>query len=162
MKKVFLLLLASALMSLAGETKAQICNPYYAYYCGFGYMPVPTGYYVGYIYGGFPHGEGYFYGIDPNIGMVAYRGGFYMGVCNGKGELICQQGYIAGEWAMGTFTRQINISLNQAQNSYRQVQSTYQAHVQPQSNQRLNLADVEIIQIDSDSRMGKQMLGKIK
>jgi len=163
MKKVFFLMSVAALMNFNSEVKAQFYNPYYYWYYGIGYMPVQSGYYYGSINGGKPHGDGNFYGFDQSLGMVGYNGGFFLGVFHGKGILWCQYGYIFGEWYMGTLVKQINLYPNQVQSSYyQQAQTNYQTHVQPQSQRRLNLADVEVVQISNDSQLGKQMLGKIK
>ena len=78
-RKVLLLFISlAALLFLVPVSKAnaQLYNPYYSMYYGYGYMPLATGYYVGQIYGGFPHGIGYVYYYDMNFGWIVYQGGF--------------------------------------------------------------------------------------
>lgn len=145
------------------KSQAQIYNGYYAMYCGIGYMPLATGYYYGWIQNGFPQGEGYIYYYDPYIGWMSYHGGFLQGVAHGAGELLCSAGYIAGVWNYGQFVQQNYVSDYQVQQSAQNISQTYRNNVQTQNNIQSQLPrGTRITQIDSDSELGRQILGKIQ
>lgn len=164
MKKIylsFMLLLAVLCFANPLETKAQIYNPYYSMYFGFGYMPLATGYYIGQIYAGFPNGNGYIYYYDMRFGWIAYQGGFCGGVAHGKGEMLCCYGYIAGIWDKGNFVEQINVCQDQIQRSYNNIMQQSQSYA-PQNSSTIKLPQgTEIQQIDSSSELGRKLLGKM-
>lgn len=163
-RKVLLLFISlAALLFLVPVPKAnaQLYNPYYSMYYGYGYMPLATGYYVGQIYGGFPHGIGYVYYYDMNFGWIVYQGGFYGGVAHGNGQCICSAGYIAGVWDRGNFVRQINVSQTQIQQSYNDIMRQSQAYAPHNSNTITLPPGTEIEQISSSSELGSKLLGKM-
>lgn len=167
MRKLLLTFIAALATLFAAE--AQIYSPAYAYYHGIGYFVMPNGYYFGYIYGGFPQGEGYCYCIDPLLGPIYYHGNFDRGLVHGRGELLSQAGYICGTWNHGSFVAQIDVCPYQMQQSYTDVWSNYYNYYytpsatpsyQAQNDNRIP-ADTRITQIDSDTELGRQLLGKI-
>lgn len=164
MKKVILSsICAEALVMLfASSVKAQLYNPYYNMYYGYGYMPVSNGYYIGQIAGGCPHGNGYAYYYDFNTGWTAFSGSFYMGVAHGYGECICAFGYIAGVWNMGNFVEQNYVNQYQIQESYDNMMYQSQVYA-PQNSNTISLPPgTEIKEIDSSSELGRKLLGKMQ
>lgn len=162
MKKTLLILIVG-ILSLLSSTKAdaQLCNPYYAMYCGYGYMPIANGYYIGQIWYGYAHGNGYVYFYDNYSGWTAYQGGFYAGKAHGQGQAVSALGYIAGVWNMGNFVQQINVSQEQVQKSYNNIMQQSQAYA-PQNSNTIKLPPgTEIEQIDSSSELGSKLLGKM-
>lgn len=164
MKKVILstVCVVILVLSFATSAKAQLYNPYYYMYYGYGYMPVQNGYYIGQIAGGYPHGNGYAYYYDLNTGWTVFTGGFYMGKAHGYGECLCDFGYIAGVWSMGCFVEQNYVNQNQIQQSYNDM--LYQSQVYaPQSSNTISLPPgTEIKEIDSSSELGRKLLGKMR
>ena len=163
MKKVLLSILCIVMLGmLPTSAKAQLCNPYYAMYYGYGYMPVANGYYIGQIAGGYPHGNGYVYYYDMNFGWVAYQGGFYGGLAHGNGECLCSFGYVRGVWNRDTFVQQINVSQQQIQQSYNNImQQSY--NYAPQNSNTISLPPgTEIKEIESSSELGRKLLGKMR
>lgn len=164
MKKAILSVLCVVVLgSLPTSTvRAQLCNPYYAMYYGYGYMPVANGYYIGQICGGYPHGNGYVYYYDMNLGWVAYQGGFYGGVAHGNGECLCSFGYVAGVWNMGTFVQQVNVNQNQINQTYNNMVQQSRQYA-PQNSPSISLPPgTEIKEIDSSSELGSKLLGKMR
>ena len=177
------------ILSMAFSAKAQLYAPCYANYQGIGYFTLPNGYYYGYIYAGFPHGEGYYYFVDPQMGAVFYHGYFEAGLCNGMGEVVSNAGYICGTWDHGNFVSQTYVPQQQMQQSYYNVWSNYWDNFAPQQSYAPNYdwnwnnysypnnnyqsnnyqasnnvkipANTTITQIDSDTQLGRQLLGKI-
>jgi len=152
-KGVFYFLFALALFY--GKTEAQVCNPYYAGYCGYvACMPIGNGYYMGPVmYGCATGNNGYVYYYDINWGYSVYHGGFYAGVPHGQGEMMCSQGYIAGVWNYGVFVQQYAVNTQNIQSS---VSSIQKSNPNPKS---IDISNVRITEIDSDSELGRQMLG---
>lgn len=164
MKKVvqFLFVLVIQNVLSTGTAKAQLCNPYYSMYYGYGYMPVANGYYIGQISGGYPHGSGYVYYYDWNLGWVAYQGGFYGGIAHGQGECLCSAGYIAGVWNMGNFIQQINVNQNQINQAYNNMMQQSRQYA-PQNSNTISLPPgTEIKEINSSSELGSKLLGKMR
>lgn len=195
--KKFLLFVTLMLM-MAISAKGQMYAPCYANYQGVGAFMLPNGYYYGQIYAGYPHGEGYYYFVDPQMGPVYYHGYFSQGLCNGLGEILCNSGYICGTWNMGEFVSQTNVQPQQMQQSYYNAWNNYwncyatmpsytpsynwswnnyptptynntpsffpnttpSNNYQASSNVKIP-SDTRITQIDSDSQLGRQLLGKI-
>lgn len=142
----------------------QLYNPNFWCYQGIAYMPLPNGYYYGWVNGGFPQGEGYAYVYQPGMGWVSYHGNFDRGVVHGLGELVCSAGYICGTWNHGQFVSQTYVQPAQMQQTVSNVYNNYSTYVQPQSNYQANVAlpsHTTITQIDSDSELGRELLGKI-
>lgn len=119
------LLFTLVLLLAAIGAKAQLYAPCYANYSGVGYFQLSNGYYYGQIYAGYPQGEGYYYFVDPQMGAVFYHGYFDKGLCNGKGEVVSNSGYICGTWSHGDFVSQTNVQSYQMQQSYYDVWSNY-------------------------------------
>lgn len=163
MKKVLLIISIATLCCIStSEANAQAYNPYYAYYCGYGYMPVANGYYIGQIAYGYPHGYGYAYYYDIMLGWVAYQGGFNRGMFHGEGQMLCGYGYIAGVWNMNNFVRQINVSQNYIQQSYNNIMQQSQSYA-PQNSNTISLPPgTEIKEIKSSSELGSKLLGKMR
>lgn len=160
-KKILSILFVAILAILPTTVKAQLCNPNYAMYYGYGYMPVANGYYIGQIAGGYPHGNGYVYYYDMNMGWVAYQGGFYGGVAHGQGQCLCSFGYVAGVWNMGNFMQQINVNQNQINQAYNNMVQQTQQYA-PNNSSMISLPPgTEIKEIDSSSELGRQLLGKM-
>lgn len=173
------------MIGLAISANAQLYAPCYAYYQGIGYFTLPNGYYYGWISGGYPQGEGYCYCIDPQLGAVFYHGYFDHGLVHGQGELMSMSGYICGTWNHGEFVSQTNVSPSQMQQSYNNVWNNYSNYYAPtynypttydwtwnttpsynypnyQATNNIKIPDnTTITQIDSDTELGRQLLGKI-
>lgn len=164
MKKVIWSILYVVMLAMlpTSTVKAQLCNPYYSMYYGYGYMPVANGYYIGQIAGGYPHGSGYVYYYDMNLGWVAYQGGFYGGKAHGQGQCLCSFGYVAGVWNMGNFVQQINVNQNQINQAYNNMMQQSQQYA-PQNSNTIQLPPgTEIKEIDSSSELGSKLLGKMR
>ena len=164
MKKTIIMLFCIVVLGMFPISKAdaQAYNSYYAMYCGYGYMPVANGYYIGQIEWGFAHGYGYGYYYDMMLGWTAYQGGFYRGYFHGEGQMLCGYGYIAGVWNMNVFVRQINVSNNQIQQSYNNIMSQSQSYA-PQNSNTISLPPgTEIKEIDSSSELGSKLLRKMR
>lgn len=164
MKKVifsiFFVVLGMLLPKIAYAQAAY--NPYYSMYYGYGYMPVVNGYYIGYIAGGYPHGQGYAYYYDRMLGWVAYQGGFDRGTFHGEGQALSSYGYIAGVWDHNNFVRQINVSQNQIQQSYNNIMQQSRQYA-PSNSPTISLPPgTEIKEIDSSSELGSKLLGKMR
>lgn len=123
MRKILLAIMM--IVSMATIANAQLYAPCYANYQGIGYFALPNGYYYGWISGGYPQGEGYYCFVDPQMGQVFYHGYFDRGLCNGKGEVMSNSGYICGTWSHGDFVSQTNVQSTQMQQSYYDVWSNY-------------------------------------
>lgn len=164
MKKAVLSILCIVILGMLPTVKAdaQAYNPYYAMYCGYGYMPVANGYYIGQIAWGYPHGQGYAYYYDMMIGWVAYQGGFDRGTFHGQGEALCAYGYIRGVWNHNNFVQQVNVSQQQIQQSYNNIIQQSQSYA-PQNSNTISLPPgTEIKEIDSSSELGSKLLGKMR
>lgn len=164
MKKVILSMICAMVLGIFSTftAKAQLWNPYYAMYYGYGYMPVANGYYIGQIVGGYPHGNGYVYYYDMNMGWVAYQGGFYSGLAHGQGQCLCSLGYVAGVWNMGNFVQQIYVNQNQINQAYNNMIQQSQQYA-PQNSNTISLPPgTEIKEIDSSSELGSKLLGKMR
>lgn len=147
---------------ITDEAKAQAFNPYYASYIGYGYMPMANGYYVGNIFCGYPHGQGYAYYYDFSINTwVAYQGGFHYGMFHGEGQAICNYGCIAGVWYMNNFVQQRNISQYQIQQTYDDIMQSSQNYAPQNSNTITLPPGTEIKEIDSSSELGRKLTGKM-
>lgn len=164
MKKVVLTFLFVVMHSLFSTftAKAQICNPYYQYYVGFGYMPIPNGYYIGDIYYGYAHGYGYIYCYDMTTGWTAYQGGFYGGLPHGQGQLLCNLGYIAGVWDKGNLLYQVNVNQNQINQTYNNMVQQSETYAPENSNKISLPPGTEIKEIESSSELGRKLLGKMR
>lgn len=166
--------------SMTFAANAQLYAPCYANYKGIGYFALSNGYYYGWISGGYPQGEGYYCSVDPQMGQVFYHGYFDRDLCNGKGEVMSNSGYICGTWSHGDFVSQINVQSTQMQQSYYDVWSNYSvpsytwstpsystpSYSTPSNNYHANNdvkipTNTKITQIDSDTQLGRQLLGKI-
>lgn len=190
MKRIlFALLVAFGSISVS---QAQLYAPCYANYSGIGFFVMPNGYYYGFVTCGFPHGEGYCYCVDPQLGPIYYHGYFDRGVVHGRGELLSMSGYICGTWNHGAFVSQIDVPSYQMQQSYTNAWSNYancyaptyspspsystpaysypcnsypsQAPAAPNYQAQNNVKipeNTRITQIDSDTELGRQLLGKI-
>lgn len=162
MKKLLILFLIAFGMFIPTKSDAQAYNPYYANYCGYGYMPVANGYYIGWIVNGFAHGQGYGYYYDMMMGWTAYQGGFYQGCFHGEGQMLCAYGYVAGVWNMNNFVRQIYVNQQQMQQSYNNIMQQSQSYA-PQNSNTISLPPgTEIKEIDSSSELGSKLLGKMR
>lgn len=163
MKNRILRFLFVAVVSLliTSTAKAQICNPYYQYYAGYGYMPLSSGYYIGDIWYGYAHGNGYIYYYDPYTGWTAYQGGFYRGLAHGQGQCLCSAGYIAGVWNMGNFLYQINVNQSQINQAYYNMVQQSNQYAPQNSNQISLPPGTEIKEIESSSELGSRLLGKM-
>lgn len=164
MKKVFLTCICFVFLGIFSVSKisAQAYNPYYSMYRGYGYMPLPNGYYIGWIEYGFPHGQGYGYYYDMALGWTAYQGGFYRGCFHGEGQMMCAYGYVAGVWNMNTFVRQVNVSQQNIQQSYNNIVQQSRSYA-PQNSNTISLPPgTEIKEIDSSSELGSKLLGKMR
>lgn len=194
MKKILSILAFTMIVAISAE--AQLYAPCYANFQGIGAFVLPNGYYYGQIYAGYPHGEGYYYFVDSQIGPVFYHGYFDRGLCNGLGEVVSSFGYICGTWSCGEFVSQTYVQPQQVQQSYYNAwtnywncyattpsytpnyswnwnnysypasNSSYNNYSVPSSNYQASSnvkipADTKITQIDSDSQLGRQLLGKI-
>lgn len=162
MKK--LLFICFLLVSFIVKSQAQVWNPYYSYYCGFGYMPAPdgSGYYIGQIWYGYANGTGTAYFYDYTMGWTAYRGNFLAGRCHGAGEMICSQGYVAGYWNNGVFVQQVSTNQEQMQQSYNDIINQSSNNAPRNSNTITLPPDTEIKEIDSSSELGSKLLGKMR
>lgn len=157
-KKILFLLVVA--LSTAFGAKAQMYAPCYAYYQGIGYFNMPNGYYYGWINCGFPNGEGYCYCFDPQLGPIFFHGYFSAGVAHGPGELLSNAGYICGVWQYGNFVSQQYVAPQQMQQSYTNAWNNYSTNYQASNNVTIP-ANTTITQIDSDTQLGRQLLGKI-
>lgn len=184
MKKILLTIIVTFAVIIGA--KAQLFAPCYAYYQGIGYFVMPNGYYYGWISCGYPQGEGYCYCIDSQLGPIYYHGNFDRGFVHGQGELLSMSGYICGTWNHGDFISQTNVNPTQMQQSYNNVWSNYANYYAPtysypssydwswnsipsysypnyQATNNVKIpSNTTITQIDSDTELGRQLLGKIK
>ena len=145
-------------MLFAISAQAQWCNPSYATYSGYGYMPIPYGYYVGEIVGGYAHGAGYVYYYDANLGWTAYRGGFNTGLPHGYGECLCGLGYVAGVWNMGNFVEQYHVDQSQIQQTYDDIMDKSREYA-PEDGETIKLPPgTKIKEIDGSTELGTNII----
>lgn len=163
MKRILIVLGLACLVSFSFVNKVQaqmVAIPGW-YYTGVGTMTFWNGVYYGYIYCGIAQGEGYYYFYDGSV----FHGNFNAGLAHGRGEMICYQGYVAGVWEQGRFVQQLNVDQRQIQNTYNVAQNNYNNSVQnsyqQQQNNDMAISNYRIEEIDSDTQLGRQLLGKI-
>ncbi|MDO7138143.1 hypothetical protein [Algibacter lectus] len=133
-------------------------------FAGINNIIYPNGYYQGQIYNGVAHGQGTYYFRDGTI----YRGNFYDGWRNGPGVLIVPyRGYLPSCWNMGSFigqqctTGQQSLPTFNTSSQVKQVVSnTYNEFPQDASFVATDPDNYDIVQIDSNTQLGKTLLGK--
>lgn len=163
MKKLILLLLLFSCLLTADADAQRLMSPQLQGYVGIGNIFYPNGFYQGYIYNGVAHGMGTYYFRDGTI----FRGNFYDGWKNGPGVLIVPaQGYLNSCWSMGSFvgqqcgSPQQTPSFQSSQSVREVVRETYSDFPEEAEFVASEPDEYEIIQISSDTQLGRALLGK--
>lgn len=163
MKKIVLLLMLSSCFLIAESNAQRLASPQLVGYVGVGNIFYPNGFYQGQIYNGVAHGMGTYYFRDGTI----YRGNFYDGWKNGQGVLIVpNQGYLNSCWSMGRFvgpqcgSPQQTPSFHSSESVREVVRETYNAFPDEAEFVANDPEEYEIIQISSDTQLGRALLGK--
>ncbi|TYP97035.1 MORN repeat protein [Tenacibaculum adriaticum] len=134
-------------------------------YNGINSIIYPNGYYQGHIYNGVADGIGTYYFKDGTI----YYGSFYNGWRNGPGIIIIpHRGFISSCWDMGHLTEQqckktqANLpSFNTTISDVKEVVfDIYNHFPQTASFEATNPDNYEIVQISSNTQLGRELLGE--
>ncbi len=158
MKKILLLLLIASL-GFSFQAKSQVYNPQMQGHYGTRIIYYEYGYYRGNVKNGIADGIGTFYFNNGTF----YRGRFLNGWWHGKGVIVSPYyGYLAGCWSKGNYSGDC-----QSNNKYYRSDKVEDiiSEVQdekPNDSKYLSISpeDYKIKRIDSDTRMGKKLLGK--
>lgn len=145
---------------------AQAYNPEYKDFSGVTAMTLPNGWYYGLVENGYPSGEGYAYYKDSKLGWVMYKGNFVKGRFSGKGDFLCKEGFVHGEWESHKLNKQINVNQEHIKQSCKDMQDVFRKKILTKYD---NLAEITlpggsstwVEQISSDNMLGRKILKRI-
>lgn len=159
-KKIFTLLICCMMSAIL---MAQAYNPDYKDYVGTTTMRLPNGWYYGQVRNGYPEGNGYAYYKDSKLGWVIYKGQFAGGYFSGTGDVLCEAGFIGGNWEKSKLKKRSFADKNHIVYTCDDMKQTFHQKIQSKS---LDLAEIVlpggntalVEQISDDTMLGRKAL----